>query len=134
MTGIYGVMAYHVNQRRRETAIRRALGAQASRVVGGVVLTGLRLVGTGISIGMIGALLMSHSLATLLFRVEPRDPVSLVTVAALLADGRARRVRGSGRANRAHRSRVGAPGRVASTTNTTPHIVASAGPFFSPNT
>jgi putative ABC transport system permease protein len=85
VTGIYGVMAYHVNQRRRETAIRRALGAQASRVVGGVVLTGLTLVGSGISIGMVGALLLSHSLATLLFRVDPRDPVSLVTVAALLA-------------------------------------------------
>ena len=85
VTGIYGVMAYHVNQHRRETAIRRALGAQASRVVGGVVLTGLTLVGSGITIGMVGALVLSHSLATLLFRVDPRDPVSLVTVAALLA-------------------------------------------------
>jgi ABC-type antimicrobial peptide transport system permease subunit len=78
-------MADHVNQRRRETAIRRALGAQVSSVVGGVVLTGLTLVGSGISIGIVGALLLSHSLATLLFRVDPRDPVSLVTVAALIA-------------------------------------------------
>ncbi len=85
VTGIYGVMAYHVNQRRRETAIRRALGARVGGVVGGVVAAGLRLVGTGIVLGTIGALLMSHSLAALLFQVEPRDPAALITVAALLA-------------------------------------------------
>jgi putative ABC transport system permease protein len=85
VTGIYGVMAYHVNQRRRETAIRRALGARVSAVVGGIVATGLRLVGTGIVLGTVGAVLMSHSLSALLFRVDPRDPAALVTVAALLA-------------------------------------------------
>ena len=85
VTGIYGVMAYHVNQRRRETAIRRALGARASSVVGSMVATGFWLVGSGVFLGTVGALLMSHSLAALLFRVEPRDPVAVVTVAALLA-------------------------------------------------
>ena len=85
VTGIYGVMAYHVNQRRRETAIRRALGARVSGVVGSVVAAGLRLVGAGIVLGTIGAVLMSHSLAALLFQVEPRDPAALITVAALLA-------------------------------------------------
>ena len=85
VTGIYGVMAYHVDQRRRETAIRRALGARVGGVVGTVVAAGLRLVGTGIVVGTIGAVLMSHSLAALLFQVEPRDPAALITVAALLA-------------------------------------------------
>ena len=85
VTGIYGVMAYHVNQRRRETAIRRALGAHVSDVVGSIVATGLRLVGAGIVLGTVGALLMSHSLAALLFRVDARDPGALITVAALLA-------------------------------------------------
>jgi predicted permease len=85
VTGIYGVMAYHVNQRRRETAIRRALGAHVSDVVGSIVGTGLRLVGAGILLGTVGALLMSHSLSALLFRVDSRDPGALIMVAALLA-------------------------------------------------
>jgi ABC-type antimicrobial peptide transport system permease subunit len=56
-----------------------------SDVVGSIVGTGLRLVGAGILLGTVGALLMSHSLSALLFRVDSRDPGALIMVAALLA-------------------------------------------------
>jgi putative ABC transport system permease protein len=84
VTGIYGVMAYHVAQRRRETAIRRALGARVADVVGRTLAAGLRLTAAGIVLGTLGALLLTRSLSSMLFHVSPRDPATLVTVAALL--------------------------------------------------
>jgi predicted permease len=84
VTGIYGVMAYHVDQRRRETAIRRALGAGGRQVVGGVVGSGLRLAVIGIGVGCVGALAAARSLSTLLYQVEPTDPGVLAMAAAVL--------------------------------------------------
>lgn len=85
VTGIFGVMSYHVNQRRRETAIRRALGARAREVVGATVASGLRLACAGIVLGTAGAIALSRSFSTMLFQVSPRDPGVLFAVAALLA-------------------------------------------------
>jgi ABC-type antimicrobial peptide transport system permease subunit len=85
MVGIHGVMAYYVQHRRREMAIRRALGAPTSDVVGAVVVVGLRMAGAGLVLGGLGALVLSRSLSSLLFHVSPRDPGALVTVAGLLA-------------------------------------------------
>src|SRR6185312_1386275 len=85
VTGIYGIMAYHVTERRRETAIRRALGARMIDVAGAIFGTGLRLTFAGILLGTGGAILLSRSLATMLFHVSPQDPATLVTVAAILA-------------------------------------------------
>jgi putative ABC transport system permease protein len=85
LTGIYGVMAYHVNQRRRETAIRRALGAQASQVVRATLGVGLRLAVGGIAVGIIGALIATRSLSTVLYRVEPNDPGVMMGIATVLA-------------------------------------------------
>jgi putative ABC transport system permease protein len=84
-TGIYGVMSYHVNQRRRETAIRRALGARAGDVIATTVFSGLRLAAAGIAIGTVGALGLGRSLSTVLFQVSPHDPGVLAAVAVLLA-------------------------------------------------
>ena len=84
ITGIYGVMAYHVSQRRRETAIRRALGASVGQVVGMVLGSGMRLALAGVVLGAIGALLTTRSLSSLLFRVDPRDPSILVASAVLV--------------------------------------------------
>jgi predicted permease len=84
ITGIYGVMAYHVNQRRRETAIRRALGASVGQVVGMVLGSGMRLALTGVVLGAVGALLTTRSLSSLLFRVDPRDPAVLIASAVLV--------------------------------------------------
>jgi putative ABC transport system permease protein len=91
VTGIYGVMAYHVTQRNRENAIRRALGARESQIIGGVIASGLRLAAVGIAVGVFGALAGARSLGTVLYHVSVRDPavlgagVAVLTGAALLA-------------------------------------------------
>jgi predicted permease len=85
ITGIYGVMAYHVNQRRRETAIRRALGADSSTVVGSVVRSGLALTAIGIAFGAAGATAMARGLTGMLFQVDPLDLRVLALSAAVLA-------------------------------------------------
>ena len=85
VTGIYGVMAYQVNQRRHETAIRRALGATSREVMGAIVLAGFRLTVAGIVLGAVGTLWLSSSLSSVLFQITPQDPRSFATVAVLLA-------------------------------------------------
>jgi putative ABC transport system permease protein len=81
VTGVYGVMSYHVNQRRRETAIRRALGAGRTQVVGAVVGAGAQLAGIGIAFGIVGALAAMGSLRTVLYQVAEHDPRVLVSAA-----------------------------------------------------
>jgi putative ABC transport system permease protein len=85
VVGIYGVMAYHVNQHRRETAIRRALGARVADVVGATMTRGLTLAVFGIVLGTAGALMLTRWLSAMLFHVSPRDPGAIATVAGLLA-------------------------------------------------
>jgi predicted permease len=85
VTGIYGVMAYHVSQRRRETAIRRALGARGDQIVRSTLGAGLRLAFAGIILGTAGAVALTRSLSTILYQVDPRDPAILGAGAAVLA-------------------------------------------------
>jgi predicted permease len=85
VTGIYGVMAYHVSQRRRETAIRRALGARGGQIVRSTLGTGLRLAFAGIILGTAGAVALTRSLSAILYQVDPRDPAVLGAGAAALA-------------------------------------------------
>lgn len=85
VTGIYGVMTYHVTERRRETAIRRALGAPGGRIVGEVMRSGLLIAAIGIAIGLAGALGASRSLSSLLYQVKADDPAVLGAGAAILA-------------------------------------------------
>jgi putative ABC transport system permease protein len=85
VTGIYGVMAYHVDQRRRETAIRRALGAGGGQVAGAVVRSGLRLAAAGVLLGCVGSFALTRSLSTLLYQVTPHDPAVVGIAAAILA-------------------------------------------------
>ena len=82
--GIYGVMAYAVSQRTSEIGVRIALGATPGEVFRLVVGDGLKLTAVGIALGLAGALLMARSLSTLLFGVQPRDPVTLVATASIL--------------------------------------------------
>ena len=78
--GIYGVIAYAVEQRTREIGIRMALGAQAPDVLKLVVKNGMTLALIGVVIGVGGALAMTRLMASLLFEVTATDATTFVTV------------------------------------------------------
>jgi macrolide transport system ATP-binding/permease protein len=82
--GLYGVMAYSVNLRRREIGVRMALGARGRTLVALVLGQGLRLVAAGIGLGLFGALVVGRALSGLLYGVSPADPVSLAGAAVVL--------------------------------------------------
>ena len=82
--GIYGVMAYGVQQRRRELGIRIALGASRERVVGMVMRQGVTLAIVGAAIGLAAASLLTSVLASQLFDVSARDPLTFVVVPVVL--------------------------------------------------
>jgi putative ABC transport system permease protein len=84
--GLYGVLAYLVALRRHEMAVRLAIGGTPSHVVGLVARHVIWVVGTGMSLGLAGALTAARSLRGLLFGIEPWDPLSQgVTIALLCA-------------------------------------------------
>jgi putative ABC transport system permease protein len=82
--GLYGVMAYSVNQRTREIGIRIALGADPEGVLRMVIGRGLLLAVSGIAAGLALALAATPQLAPLLYRVSPADPVSIAGAALFL--------------------------------------------------
>jgi putative ABC transport system permease protein len=85
MIGVYGVMAYNVRRQRREFGIRLALGADAARVRNLVVGRGLLLASIGVTIGALGAWLLSGVLTALLNDVKPTDmTVFAATAVAVL--------------------------------------------------
>ena len=83
--GVYGVLAYAVNQRTRELGIRMALGAQANDVLGLVLRQGLRLIAWGVAIGLLAALALTRLMKALLFNVSPTDPLTFALVVLALA-------------------------------------------------
>jgi len=85
IVGIYGVVSYVVSQRTREIGVRMALGASASEVQSMVLRQGVGLSAAGIIVGLVGAVLMSSFLASLLFGVRPVDPLTYGAVATTLA-------------------------------------------------
>jgi ABC-type antimicrobial peptide transport system permease subunit len=78
-------MAYHVNRGRRDTAIRRALGASGRQVVGTTLVTGLRIVAVGVVLGAVAALATARSLSAMLYHVDPHDPGVIAGATALVA-------------------------------------------------
>jgi predicted permease len=82
--GIFGALAYSVQQRRREIGIRMALGAGGRQVARLVMFQGMAPVLAGILIGVAGALALSRVAASFLWGVTPTDPVTIATVGATL--------------------------------------------------
>jgi putative ABC transport system permease protein len=83
VVGVYGVLALSVAARRREIAIRTAIGAHRRDIRNLVFGEGFRLIAAGVAIGIAGALVASRVLQSFLFEVEPTDPLTLVAAGAL---------------------------------------------------
>ncbi len=82
--GTYGVLSYAVAQRRREIAVRVALGAQRGQVIGQFVRIGAKSLAGGLCIGGFGAWAMGRSIESVLFRVDRMNPAVLVAVAVVM--------------------------------------------------
>jgi putative ABC transport system permease protein len=82
--GIYGVMAYLVNQRTREIGIRMALGARPGSVVRLVVSYAVRLAAGGVVLGILGAGLLTRLISGMLFDVSPTDPWTFAIMTLML--------------------------------------------------
>jgi len=83
--GIYGVMAYSMSQRTHEIGIRMALGAGTGNIIHMILRQGVKLVLIGVSLGLIGALVLTRLLVGFLFGVSSKDPITLFTVIGVLA-------------------------------------------------
>jgi putative ABC transport system permease protein len=79
--GIAGVMALSVNQRTHELGVRLALGATPGKVLGMVMRQGMSFVLVGLSMGVVGALLLGRLMSSLLFAIEPTRPDNVLAVA-----------------------------------------------------
>jgi ABC-type antimicrobial peptide transport system permease subunit len=82
--GLYGLMAYSVEQRTLEFGIRLALGADSTGLRGMIVRQAMKLAIAGIVIGLAGAYGLTRLMAAMLFGVKPTDPMVFVSVAVLL--------------------------------------------------
>jgi predicted permease len=82
--GIYGTISFLVHEQSREIAIRLALGAQTSDILKMVLRQGLTLAAAGTGVGLVGAFIVSHLMAGLLFGVSPFDLPTFVGVTAVL--------------------------------------------------
>jgi putative ABC transport system permease protein len=85
LVGIYGVLSLSVASRRRELAIRTAIGAQRRDIRTLILGEGARLIAGGVAAGLIAAFVLSRALRSFLFEVEPTDPVMLAAAGALFA-------------------------------------------------
>jgi predicted permease len=83
-TGLYGVLSYVVNQRRREVVIRVALGAQPRHVIELVARQGLLSVAIGLGVGLAAALAVARLLRAGLYEMSPTDPIVYASVIGLL--------------------------------------------------
>jgi putative ABC transport system permease protein len=85
LVGIYGVLSLSVASRRREIAIRTAVGAHQGDIRNLIFGEGFRLIAGGVVSGIAAALLLSRVLRSFLFQVEPTDPITLIAVGLLFA-------------------------------------------------
>ena len=85
ISGLYGVIAYAVSQRRREIGIRLALGAHPRAIRALFVRRGLVLLGAGLAAGLAGAAAVTRLMQSLLYGIGPLDPIAFTAMPALLA-------------------------------------------------
>jgi putative ABC transport system permease protein len=83
-TGVYGLVAYSVQQRTQEIGIRVALGAQRSEILRLMFATGGKLIAIGLGVGIVGALAVTRVIASLLFGVRPTDAITFASAMLLL--------------------------------------------------
>ena len=83
--GVFSVVAYAVSRQTHEIGIRMALGAARADVLRSVVGGGLRLVGSGVGLGLLASLAATRVLSHQLFGVAPQDPITMGLVAALMS-------------------------------------------------
>jgi predicted permease len=83
--GTYSVLAYTVQRRRREMALRMALGATPGSIVRLVLAQTARLTCVGVGVGLVAALALSRLIATELYNVSPRDPLTFIATALTLS-------------------------------------------------
>ena len=83
--GLYGVVAYSVRQRTKEIGVRMAIGADAVRIARLVASESARMVGIGLALGLVGALVVARLLASFLYGVGPADPLALAGAGLVLA-------------------------------------------------
>ena len=83
--GIYGVMAYAISQRTGEIGLRMALGARRSDILRIVLSEAGLIVVAGVGAGLMGSLVLTRFLQTLLFDIKPTDPLTFGTLTILLA-------------------------------------------------
>jgi putative ABC transport system permease protein len=84
MVGVFGVLAYSVQQRTREFGVRIALGANTRSVLGLVLGGAARVVGAGVAVGLGLAIAFAQVVSTFLFGVQPRDPITFVAAIIVL--------------------------------------------------
>jgi putative ABC transport system permease protein len=84
MVGVFGILAYSVQQRMRDFGVRRALGATTNDVLSLVINNAARLIGAGAVLGLLLAAIFSRLLATMLFGVQPLDAATFALVAVVL--------------------------------------------------
>ena len=82
--GVYGTISYIVSGRTRDIGIRIALGAQRNAVLYMILRQGLALALAGAAVGLVGALIVAHLMAGLLFGVSPSDPLTFVSLTVVL--------------------------------------------------
>ena len=85
LVGIYGVLSLSGASRRREIAIRTAIGADRPDIRTLILADGLRLIAAEVLAGLAAALVLSRVLRSSLYEVEPHDAVTLIAVATLLS-------------------------------------------------